>query len=115
MTNYLNILINFKAYLRLSPAEKNYDVGNCELLAVKLALEEWQHWLEGTETPFLIRTDHKNLTYLRDAKKFTARQAPWSLFFNHFNFILTFQAWSQKKQIPSLANSLPQMYQTLRR
>ncbi|KAF7657494.1 hypothetical protein LDENG_00026380, partial [Lucifuga dentata] len=28
------------------PAEKNYDVGNRELLAVKLALEEWRHWLE---------------------------------------------------------------------
>lgn len=28
---------------RLSPAEQNYDVGNRELLAVKLALEEWRH------------------------------------------------------------------------
>lgn len=31
---------------RLSAAEKNYDVGGCELLAVKLALEEWRQWLE---------------------------------------------------------------------
>ncbi|KAI2657118.1 Transposon Tf2-8 polyprotein [Labeo rohita] len=30
----------------LSPAEQNYDVGNRELLAIKLALEEWRHWLE---------------------------------------------------------------------
>ena len=29
---------------RLSPPERNYDVGNRELLAVKLALEEWRHW-----------------------------------------------------------------------
>ncbi|KAG1929495.1 hypothetical protein F2P79_022926 [Pimephales promelas] len=28
---------------RLSPAERNYDIGNRELLAVKLALEEWRH------------------------------------------------------------------------
>ncbi|KAK1785823.1 hypothetical protein P4O66_003198 [Electrophorus voltai] len=27
----------------LSPAEQNYDMGNCELLAVKLVLEEWRH------------------------------------------------------------------------
>ncbi len=27
---------------RLSPAERNYDIGNRELLAVKLALEEWR-------------------------------------------------------------------------
>lgn len=25
---------------KLSPAERNYDIGNCELLAVKLSLEE---------------------------------------------------------------------------
>lgn len=34
---------------RLSAAVKNYDVGGCELLAVKLAMEEWRHWLEGTK------------------------------------------------------------------
>ncbi|KAK1791108.1 hypothetical protein P4O66_002141 [Electrophorus voltai] len=28
---------------RLSSAERNYDVGDCELLEVKLALEEWRH------------------------------------------------------------------------
>ncbi|KAI3364017.1 hypothetical protein L3Q82_010778 [Scortum barcoo] len=33
---------------RLLPAERNYDIGNRELLAVKLALEEWRHWLEGS-------------------------------------------------------------------
>ncbi|KAJ8333796.1 hypothetical protein SKAU_G00411150 [Synaphobranchus kaupii] len=32
---------------RLSSAERNYDVGDRELLAIKLALEEWRHWLEG--------------------------------------------------------------------
>eukprot|EP00063_Salmo_salar_P080830 XP_014055665.1 PREDICTED: uncharacterized protein LOC106604999 [Salmo salar] len=29
---------------RLSPAERNYDVGNRELLVVKMALEEWRPW-----------------------------------------------------------------------
>ena len=28
---------------QLAPAERNYDIGNRELLAVKLALEEWRH------------------------------------------------------------------------
>ncbi|KAK1795684.1 hypothetical protein P4O66_001171 [Electrophorus voltai] len=32
---------------RLSSAERNYDVGDRELLVVKLVLEEWRHWLEG--------------------------------------------------------------------
>lgn len=39
---------------RLSSTERNYDVGNRELLAVKLALEEWRHWLKGTSEPFLV-------------------------------------------------------------
>lgn len=46
---------------RLSPAKHNYDVGNRELLAVKLALAEWRHWLEGAELPFVVWMDHKNL------------------------------------------------------
>lgn len=36
---------------RLSPAEQYYDVGNCELLAVKSASKEWRHWLEGSQQP----------------------------------------------------------------
>ncbi|XP_015224357.1 PREDICTED: RNA-directed DNA polymerase homolog [Cyprinodon variegatus] len=48
-------------FLGLSPAEQNYDVGDRELLAIKLALEEWRHWLEGAEHPVLVWTDHKNL------------------------------------------------------
>lgn len=33
---------------QLPPTERNYDVGDRELLAVvRLALEEWRHWLEG--------------------------------------------------------------------
>ncbi|KAI3370722.1 hypothetical protein L3Q82_007101 [Scortum barcoo] len=71
---------------RLSPAEKNYDIGNRELLAVKLALEEWRHWLEGSKQPFLVWTDHKNLEYIRSAKRLNSRQARWSLFLTRFNF-----------------------------
>ncbi|KAK3546756.1 hypothetical protein QTP70_034178 [Hemibagrus guttatus] len=41
---------------KLNPAEVNYDIGNRELLAVKLALEEWRHWLEGARHPFLVLT-----------------------------------------------------------
>ncbi|KAK3570720.1 hypothetical protein QTP86_025263 [Hemibagrus guttatus] len=54
---------------KLNPAERNYDIGNRELLAVKLALEEWRHWLQGAKHPFLVLTDHKNLEYLRAAKR----------------------------------------------
>ena len=62
---------------RLSPAERNYDFGNKELLAVKLAIEEWRQWLEGARVPFQVWTDHKNLEYLHSAKE--AELAPGSV------------------------------------
>lgn len=40
--------------LRLIPVEKNYNIGKMELLAVKLALEEWHHWLEGAKVLFWV-------------------------------------------------------------
>lgn len=80
---------------RLSPAERNYDVGNRELLAVKLALEEWRHWLEGAEQPFVVWTDHKNLAYIQTAKRLNSRQARWALFFGRFNFTLTYRPGSR--------------------
>ena len=82
---------------KLSPAERNYDIGNRELLAVKLAMEEWRHWLEGAEQPFVVWTDHKNLEYIRSAKRLTSRQARWALFFNRFDFSLSYRPGSKKR------------------
>ncbi len=79
---------------RLSSAEQNYDVGNRELLAVVLALQEWRHWLEGSSHPFLVWTDHKNLAYLRTAKRLNSRQARWALFLSRFNFTLSYRPGS---------------------
>lgn len=45
---------------------QNYDIGNCELLAVKFALEEWRHWQEGVAYLFTVFTDLK--MFLRTAK-----------------------------------------------
>ncbi len=70
----------------LSPAERNYDIGNRELLAVKLALEEWRHWLEGSFFFFVVWTDHKNLEYIKSAKRLNSRQSWWAL----FSFVLIF-------------------------
>lgn len=39
---------------RLSPADRNYDVGDRELLALVLVLQEWRHWLKGVTKPFII-------------------------------------------------------------
>lgn len=62
---------------------------------VKLALEVWRHFLEGAEHPFIVWTDHKNLTYLRTAKRLDSRQARWSLFFNRFHFSISYRPGSR--------------------
>ena len=79
----------------LSPPERNYGVSNRELLAIKLALEEWHHWLEGAEHPFIVWTDHHNLANIQSAKRLNSRQARWALFFGRFNFSLTYHPGSQ--------------------
>ncbi|KAL0163719.1 hypothetical protein M9458_039472, partial [Cirrhinus mrigala] len=86
---------------KLTPAEQNYDIGNRELLAIKLALEECRHWLEGAAYPFTI-TDH-NLQYIREARRLNPRQARWALFLTRFNFSITYRPGS--KNIPADALS----------
>ncbi|KAI2664140.1 Transposon Tf2-9 polyprotein [Labeo rohita] len=88
---------------KLSPAERNYDIGNRELLAIKLALEEWRHWLEGANHPFQVITDHKNLQYLRDAKRLCPRQARWALFFTRFNFSISYRPGSKNVRADALS------------
>ncbi len=88
---------------RLSPAERNYDIGNRELLAVKLALEEWRHWLEGSGVPFIVWTDHKNLEYIKTAKRLNSRQARWALFFGRFDFTLSYRPGSKNIKPDSLS------------
>ncbi|KAK3542610.1 hypothetical protein QTP86_031312, partial [Hemibagrus guttatus] len=87
----------------LNPAERNYDIGNRELLAIKLALEEWRHWLEGARHPFLVLTDHKNLEYLRAAKRLNPQQACWALFFTRFEFSISYWPGSKNTKADALS------------
>ncbi len=91
---------------KLNSAEQNYDVGDWELLAMKAALEEWQHWLEGAKLPFVILTDHRNLEYLRSAKRLTPRQTRWSLFFTRFNLKLTYRLGSKNSKADALSRQV---------
>lgn len=90
-------------YHRLNPVERNDDIGNRELLAVKMLLEEWRHWLEGAEHPFLVWTDHKNLEYLRTTKLLNSRQAHWALLFTSFNFTISYRPGSRNVKLDALS------------
>lgn len=103
---------------KLNAAEKNYDVGDRELLAMKAAFEEWRHWLEGATHQFTVLTDHKNLEYLRTAKRLNPRQARWSLFFTHFDFVVTYRPGSKNTKADALSRQsdpdhTPQLPETI--
>lgn len=53
-----------------------------------LALENWLHYLIGTDEVFKIWTDHQNLQYFRDPQKLNCSQACWVLQLADYNFLL---------------------------
>ncbi|KAK3572847.1 hypothetical protein QTP86_008258 [Hemibagrus guttatus] len=81
---------------KLTTAEANYDVGNRELL-------EWRHCLEGARHPFQVLTNHRNLEYLRGAKRLNPRQARWALFFTWFRFMVTYRPGSKNGKADALS------------
>jgi hypothetical protein len=88
---------------KLNPAERNYDVGNRELLAVVKALKAWRHWLERAKHPFLIWTEHRKLEYIRVARRLNPRQARWAMFFT-----FSYRPGSQNAK----ADTLSRLYDT---
>jgi hypothetical protein len=69
-----------------SPTEANYDIYEKEFLAVIKAIEHWRAHLIWTKQPFIIKTDHKNLTYWKEPKKLTGQTARWHEKMQDYNF-----------------------------
>ncbi|KAI2667775.1 Transposon Tf2-6 polyprotein [Labeo rohita] len=88
---------------KFNPTQQRYGVGDRELLAIKWALEEWRHWLQGGSEPFTIWTDHQNLTVIKQTKQLNPRQARWALFFEHFNFHLSYRPGSKNTKADALS------------
>jgi len=72
----------------LNPAECNYDIYDCELLAIIYMLKQFYYLLLGAHHKFLIQTDHQNLKYFKFPQKITPRQARWHEFLQDYNFKL---------------------------
>jgi len=72
----------------LNNIERNYEIHDKEMLVIIRALEEWHHFLEGSQQKFEIWTDHKNLKYFITAKKLNWQQEQWSLYLSQFNFVM---------------------------
>ena len=66
------------------PAEVNYSTTDQELLAVDSAIKHCRHYLLGNK--FILRTNHKAITYLFSGKNLTSRLFRWSLLLQVYNF-----------------------------
>ena len=59
----------------LTPAERNYDIYDLELLAIVKALRHWRPLLAGSPHKIKVFSDHMNLQYWRDPQKISRRVA----------------------------------------
>ena len=72
----------------MQPAERNYEIYNKELLAIREALAKWRQYLLDAAEPFEVWTDHENLKYFREPHKLNKQQARWYLKLQDYNFTL---------------------------
>ncbi|KAK3545647.1 hypothetical protein QTP70_009097 [Hemibagrus guttatus] len=56
-----------------------------------------------TNYVFQVLTDHRNLEYLRGAKRLNPRQARWALFFTRFRFMVTYRPGSKNGKADALS------------
>ena len=80
----------------LSPAERNYDIYDKELLAIHRPLKHWRHYLVGSPHKIIIHTDHSNLQYWKEACKISRRIAREFLDLSEYDFVI--------KHIPGTSN-----------
>ena len=71
----------------ISPAERNYNIFNRELLTVICGLKESRQYLLGSPFPMEVLTNHKSLTYFKESQRLSQRQAQWLLFLQYFNMM----------------------------
>ena len=71
----------------LTDSEKKLDVRELEISAVLFACEQLRPYLESNNRPFLIQTDHRNLTWLTNVKH-DGKLARWALRLSSFPFHL---------------------------
>ena len=73
----------------LSQAQRNYSATDRECLAIVEAIRHFDMFLAGSE--FIIRTDHRPLTYLQTLKEPRGRLARWTLFLSSYEFKLQYK------------------------
>ena len=72
----------------LNQTERNYDIWDCEFMAVIFGLRNWRHLLAGSPYPVVVWTNHANLQYYRHPQKINRRVARYIALLSDYNLVL---------------------------
>ena len=87
----------------MTPAERNYGIGDKEALPIVKGLQYWRHWLEGTKEPVHIITDHRNLEYFKDPRPLNHRQLRWLEQLSHYNYEIAYRPGDKNSAADALS------------
>ena len=88
---------------KMTPAERNYDIYDKELLAIVAAFKEWRAYLQGAKFQVTVYSDHKNLTGFMINKELTGRQVRWAQKLATFDFKIIHTKGSENKRADALS------------
>jgi transposase InsO family protein len=88
---------------KLNPAECNYEIHDKELLAIVAAARHWRHYLEGSDKPVTVYSDHQPLTYFSTKRQLTPRQARWMLYLSPFRLEIRYRPGRQGQKPDALS------------
>lgn len=84
-----------------SDAERNYDVTRREMLAIVHYLKAFRQYLLGV--PFVLRTDHAALQWLRRTPRPIGQQARWLTIVEEFRFEIQHRAGSRHQNADAMS------------
>ena len=87
----------------LNEVQRNYDIYDLELLAIVMALKNWQPLLAGSPHKIIIYSDHLNLQYWRIPQRISRRVAREVLELSEYNFEIRHIPGKQNGQADALS------------
>ena len=71
---------------KFNAAERNYEVYDQELLAIKECFAVWRTYLLGSSQKVQVYSDHRNLLWFTTTRALNRRQVRWSMMFADYDF-----------------------------
>jgi|SRR5437667_7549675 len=75
---------------KIIPAEHNYEMHDQELLAIVMYFKQWCHYLESSQHPICVLTNHVNLRAFMTIKELSRQQAYWAEWLAAFDFVIKY-------------------------